>query len=153
MSEVTTSFTIQGDNEGYITFECPYCNSEFKLQAGEFQNDDEPFSDLFCPYCGLSKDKSSFYSEEILEKAKALATNYMIEQINKSFGKMQRSVNRSKGLIKMTFKPLEKVTIKEFKEKDTSEVEFECKACNHHVKVLYCAGAAKIFCPYCGVDL
>ena len=23
----------------------------------------------------------------------------------------------------------------------------------HHVKVLYCAGASKIFCPYCGVDI
>ncbi len=153
MSEVTMSFTIQGDNEGYVTFECPYCNSEFKLQAGEFQNDDELFSDLFCPYCGLSKDKTSFYSKEVLEKAKALATNYMIEELNKAFGKMKRSVNRSKDLIKMTFKPLNKVTVKELKEKDTAEVEFECKACHYHVKALYCAGASKIFCPYCGVDL
>lgn len=147
------SFTIQGDNEGYVTFECPYCDSEFKLHAGEFQNDDEPFSDLFCPYCGLSKDKTSFYSEEVLEKARALATNYMIEELNKALGKMKRSVNRSKGLIKMTFKPLKRVTVKELKEKDTSEVEFECNSCHHHVKALYCAGASKIFCPYCGVDL
>ena len=153
MSAETMSFTIQGDNEGYVTFECPYCDSEFKLQAGEFQNDDAPFIDLFCPYCGLSKEKNSFYSEEVIEKARALAANYMIEQLNKSFGKMQRSMNKSKGLIKMTFKPLKKVTEKELSEKDTSEVEFQCKACNRRVKALYCAGAAKIFCPYCGVDL
>jgi hypothetical protein len=29
------TITIQGDSEGYVTFECPYCDSEFKLQAGE----------------------------------------------------------------------------------------------------------------------
>ena len=24
---------IQGDSEGYVTFECPFCGSEFKLQT------------------------------------------------------------------------------------------------------------------------
>ena len=61
------SFTIQGDSEGYVTFECPYCGSEFKLQAGEFQNEDEPLEELFCPYCGLTKDKNSFLSKPICE--------------------------------------------------------------------------------------
>lgn len=42
---------IQGDSEGYVTFECPFCGSEFKLQAGEYQDDEHPFEDLFCPYC------------------------------------------------------------------------------------------------------
>ena len=55
MSTENFTITIQGDREGYVTFECPYCDSEFKLQAGEFQNDDEPFEELFCPYCGLAK--------------------------------------------------------------------------------------------------
>lgn len=68
-----------------------------------------------------------------------------MEELNKSFKKMQRSVNRSKGLIKMDFKPL--------KNKDTTETEFTCSCCGRRVKVLYCAGAAKIFCPYCGVDI
>lgn len=27
----TITFTIQGDSEGYVTFECPFCGSEFKL--------------------------------------------------------------------------------------------------------------------------
>ena len=53
------TITIQGDSEGYVTFECPYCDSEFKLQAGEYQNDDEPFEELFCPYCGLVKEKNA----------------------------------------------------------------------------------------------
>ena len=147
------SFTIQGDSEGYVTFECPYCGSEFKLQAGEFQNEDEPLEELFCPYCGLTKDKNSFLSKDVVEKAQALAYNSMVEELNKSFKKMQRSVNRSKGIIKMDFKPLKTVATKELKDKDTTETEFTCTCCERKVKVLYCAGAAKVFCPYCGVDI
>ncbi len=147
------SFTIQGDSEGYVTFECPFCGSEFKLQAGEYQNDDEPFEDLFCPYCGLTKEKNAFLSSDVIEKAQALAYNYAMEELNKAFGKMAKSVNKNKGLIKMTYKPLKKVETKDLKDKDTTETEFKCSCCNRQMKVLYCAGASKIFCSYCGVDL
>lgn len=150
---MTANITIQGDSEGYVTFECPFCGSEFKLQAGEYQYEDMPFLDLFCPYCGLTNEKDTFLSQDVIEQIEALASNYMIEELNKSFGKMARSINKGKSIIKMTFKPLKKVTVRELVEKDTTEVEFECEQCNHHVKVLYCAGASKIFCPYCGVDI
>lgn len=150
----TISFTIQGDSEGYVMFECPFCGSEFKLQADEYQNDDTPHEELFCPYCGITSVPSSFYSNEVIEKAKALATNYMIEQLNMNFKKMSNSINRSgKGIVKMTYKPMKKVNVKELIGKDTSEVEFNCTCCKLHTKVLYCAGASKIFCPYCGVDI
>lgn len=76
-----------GDSEGYVTFECPYCNSEFKLQAGEYQNDDEPFEELFCPYCGLAKEKNEFLSAEVIEQAQAIAYNYMVEELKKTFKK------------------------------------------------------------------
>lgn len=153
MSDTTISFEIQGDSEGYVTFECPYCGSEFKLQAGEYQSDDEPFEDLFCPYCGLTREKDAFLSQDVIEHIQALVENYAIEMLNKAFGDMSKSINRSKGLIKMEFKPLKKVETRELEDKDTSETEFKCNHCNHRVKALYCAGAAKIFCPYCGVDL
>lgn len=153
MNDTTLSFTIQGDSEGYVTFTCPYCHSDFKLQAGEFQNDEEPFNELFCPYCGLSKEISDFYSKDVIEKARELATNYMIEELNKSFGKLKRSVNRRNSIIKIEYKPLKKVNVRELKENDSQEVEFKCDMCHHHTKVLYGVGKAKIFCPYCGVDI
>lgn len=149
----TITFTIQGDSEGYVTFECPFCGSEFKLQAEEYQSDDKPVEELFCPYCGLSKEPDEFYSDEVNEKIEALINNYVAEMFNKSFGKMSRSINRSNGIIKMTYKPLKTVAVKELKDKDTVETEFKCTCCEHGVKVLYSAGAAKIFCPYCGVDI
>ena len=144
---------IQGDSEGYVTFECPFCGSEFKLQAGEYQDDEHPFEDLFCPYCGLTRYKNAFLSHEVIEQAQAMAYNYAVEELNKAFGKMAKSINRSKGIIKMKYRPLKKVATKELKDKDTSEVEFNCTCCNRPVKVLYCAGVSKIFCPYCGVDI
>lgn len=154
MSTVSFSFTIQGDSEGYVTFECPFCRSEFKLQAGEYQDEDIPVEDLFCPYCGLTRNKNNFLSREVIEQAQALAQNYMIEQLNKSFKKMSRSINSNgHGIVKMKYKPLKKVATKELKDKDTVETEFGCNCCERKVKVLYCAGASKIFCPYCGVDL
>ena len=115
MGNITLSFTVQGDSEGYVTFECPYCGSEFKLQAGEVQSDEEPVLELFCPYCGLAKEKSAFWSKDVRDKARALAENYMIEELNKAFGKMARSINRQKSIIKMTYKPLKKVYVKELK--------------------------------------
>ena len=60
LSTKNFTITIQGDSEGYVTFECPYCDSEFKLQAEEYQNDDNQFEDLIFPYCGLEKESYEF---------------------------------------------------------------------------------------------
>ena len=115
MSDTSFTITIQGDSEGFVTFECPFCNSEFKLQAGEYQDKDFPVEDLFCPYCGLTREKSAFLSNDIVEQAQTLAYNYMIEQLNSSFKKISRSINKSgHGVVKMTYKPLKKIGTKEF---------------------------------------
>ena len=153
MSDIQFEFTIQGDSDGYVTFACPYCSSEFKLNAGEFQNENEPLHELYCPYCGLSNIISNFYTDEVMENVQAIAMNYMIEKLNKTFGSMKSSLNKNGSVIKMSFKQLEKVYVKELKDKDTVETEFECVCCKHHVKVLYCSGISKIFCSYCGVDI
>lgn len=87
LSTKNFTITIQGDSEGYVTFECPYCDSEFKLQAEEYQNDDNQFEELFCPYCGLAKERNEFLSSEVIEQAEAIAYNYMIEELNKNLKK------------------------------------------------------------------
>lgn len=152
MSDVEMKFIIQGDSEGYIMFECPYCDSEFKLNAAEFESEENEFHELFCPYCGLAGDIQSFYADEVIEKAKEMATNYMIEELNKTFGNMSKSISQNK-YIKMTFKPLKKVNVRELSVIDSVEEAFKCNTCDNHVKVLYSAGVSKVYCPYCGVDL
>lgn len=152
MSEISFEIKIIGDSEGYVTFECPFCESEFKLCADEFQSDDKSFTELYCPYCGLVDCVNSFYTKDVVEQIKAIVSNYTIEQLNKTFGKMARNINNNK-FIKMKWKPLKKVTTKELKDKDTVEEIFECPVCSNHEKVLYCSGVSKIFCSYCGVDI
>ena len=68
------------------------------------------------------------------------------------------SILKDKGYLEKCFefektKGFDRITTKELKGKDTTETEFECACCNRHIKALYCAGIAKIFCPYCGVDI
>ncbi len=82
MSTRSFTITIQGDSEGYVTFECPFCNSEFKLQAAEYQNNDDPFEELFCPYCGLTKEKKEFLSSDVIEQARTIAYNHMVDELN-----------------------------------------------------------------------
>lgn len=152
MSDTVLSITIEGDSEGYVIFECPYCGTEFKLNAGEYQSDDFSFEDLFCPYCGLTNGKDSFISSDVIEQAKIISYNYMVESLNNSFKKMCKSTSK-KGLIKMEYRPLKKLDTKELTTTDSVESEFVCKSCEHKVKVLHYAGMSKIYCPYCGVDL
>ena len=152
MSEILFEIKIQGDCEGYVTFECPFCESEFKLRADEFQDDENTFTELYCPYCGLTDKINTFYTKDVIDQAEAIATNYMFEEINKAFGKMAKNLNRIK-YIKMEWRPLRKVGLKELKDKDTVEEIFECPVCAYHEKVFYCSGVSKIYCSYCGVDI
>lgn len=39
MEEIKFEMTIQPDSEVYVTFECPYCESQFKLSLEEYQNE------------------------------------------------------------------------------------------------------------------
>ncbi len=152
MNDVKLEFEIQGDSEGFVTFECSFCESEFKLRADEFQSDTNEYHELFCPYCGLVDNKTSFYSQDVVEHVKALATNYYIELLNNTFGNMAKGFKNNK-FISMEYSPLKKVSIKELKDRDTVEQAFECNKCINHFKVLYCNGISKVFCPYCGVDI
>lgn len=152
MSDVQFEIKIQGDSEGYITFECPFCGSEFKLKADEFQSEDNSFTELYCPYCGLVNEINTFYSKEVMEQARIIAENYMADKINEMFGKFERSVRNNK-FVKVEYKKLKKVNTKELKDKDTVEEVMKCSICKNHEKVLYCSGVSKVFCSYCGVDI
>jgi len=150
----TFAIDIPCDSGGYVRFECPYCHSEFKLLPDEFQPEGASTEELFCPYCGLVSGSSNFFTQDVVNLAETIAANYMIDELNSSFGAMANDINRSgNGLIKMTYKPLKKANTKELVENDTVETVFTCLCCGNHEKVLYCAGASKIFCAYCGVDI
>lgn len=152
MSEIIFKIKIEPDSDGYVSFECPFCEADFRLKGNEFQNDNPLYTKMYCPYCGLSDEPSKYYTKEVAEQIQAIAMNYMNEELNKAFGKMTKTINKT-GFLKMSYKPMKNLNIKELKTKDSVEEIFECKKCNNHVKVLSCVGKSKVFCSYCGNDI
>ena len=138
---------IEGDSDGFIFLQCPYCKSEFKLNIKEFE--ENRYDEFFCPYCGLKGKNTEFYTDEVKEQFENIIKNYMYDEINKTFGKISKDINRSK-VLKMKYKPLKKVNVSDIKTEDATEEQVECNQCKRHMKVLYCVGKSKTFCAYCG---
>ena len=67
MSEISFDITMEGDREGYVTFECPFCGSSFGLRADEVKNDEGTLDKIYCPYCGLNSDSDEFLPQEVIE--------------------------------------------------------------------------------------
>lgn len=150
MANIELKFEIQADDDGYVSYECPFCKSIFSLKASEVQSDDPIYNEMYCPYCGLNDSPNNFYTKEVIEQAQALAMNYMIGELNKSIQKMSQNKNK---FVKLTYKPLKNQAISELKTKKGTEEIFECKNCSHHVKVDYYLGKTKIYCAFCGIDI
>lgn len=146
------AFTIDGDSEGKILLECPFCKSEFKLRAGELQNEEETVSEIFCSYCGLNTHFNEFLTSDVKKQLEAILKNLVIDEINFSFNKSFKKMNRSKH-IKAEYKPIKKVNIPNIVITDSPEEEFNCNICGKHVSVIYNAGVSNIFCSFCGVDI
>jgi len=146
------SFEVPSDSDGYVTFECPFCQVAFKLRADEFQSDELICDELFCPYCGLTDNADNFYSKEVYDHMEALVENYMVEQLNNAFGGMAKSFNQIKN-VKADFTPLSERDVNVLTEQDTAETIFQCNICENHMKVDFYIGASKMYCAYCGVDL
>ena len=64
MGDMHLKISIPCDTDGYLAFECPFCETEFKLLGSDFQKEEQPFDDLFCPYCGLTDKRDSFFTKD-----------------------------------------------------------------------------------------
>lgn len=144
------SFEIEfeGDSEGYVTYECPFCDEQFKLVASEIQDEYVKLEELFCPYCGLVDSLDKFYSKEVVEYIQSFAAEWMMKAIHKNSGLIRGSKN-----IKVDFKKVTYTPIGQPIEIDSVEEVFVCKMCEKNEKVLCNIGFSKIFCAYCGGDL
>lgn len=145
MSEEIIKFNIPSDNDGFVSFNCPFCKEKFKLRVPDVESDDVIY--LFCPYCGLQDKPSKFISQEALEQAKILAINKMKSVLNDAFGDLERNTRNNKYV---TFKVNKKLDMED--EKTLFEIEdamelVNLKCCNKNVKTR----CLEIYCPYCGV--
>jgi uncharacterized Zn-finger protein len=148
MSDETIEFSIPADADGYVTFQCPYCDNTFKLHAGECQEDD--IMEFFCPYCGLVDEPSAFLNDEIMQLVTDKAKNFMIDMLN-DFGKELERSFRGNSIVQMKSSKIDKTGEKEVFEVDSEELIVKLDCCDRHLKVKYDVKESGVICPYCGV--
>ena len=137
------SFTLPSDNEGFIEYECPFCEEIFRLNKNFFQGEQKN-DELFCPLCGMKSNAQNFYTTECVEYMSQmqiyLAESYLDKQL-------KDVAKKSKGLMKYKNKNhLQEPEI--FDLHHEIETKYHCKKCEESFKTKM--GSNIIYCPYCG---
>jgi DNA-directed RNA polymerase subunit RPC12/RpoP len=149
MSDTSIPFSIPTDQDGFVTFQCIFCEDKFKLAASEIQQDE--IIQIFCPYCGLSHEPSYFLSDDVVEHAQILVMNHVQELLNGFGADLERQFRNDKNI---SFKATGKFESEEetlLFEKEEMELKvFEC--CNRSVKINLLRKQIGVYCPYCGVN-
>lgn len=148
MSYKTFQISIPADEDGYVSFQCPYCNQRFKLNVNEFQESE--VIDLYCPICGLANEVDCFYSNEIIEKALSIAENEAMNMIYDMFKGWERKTRGNKNFnVKAGRKP--NIPINEIYENIDELIVVKANCCKKHIKVKELDRLLGIYCSYCGV--
>lgn len=148
MGDVNFKISIPSDDEGYISFECPFCGDRFKLQIDEFRDMDK--TNLFCPICGLTNTINNFYSKDVIEKAMEVAEKYAVDLINKMLKDIERS-SRGNSFIKIKANEIKTERSKILYENIDELIIEETRCCNKHLKIKALDKFIGAYCPYCGV--
>ena len=146
MDEVDLSLEIIPDEEGFVSFECPFCNSDFMLKYDELGDENE----MFCPYCGLSSGVSDFYPQEVIEEAEKIVFNYATEELNKMVERFKKNNNK---YVKWSYKPMKKLTINNITCEKVEAKKNICPNCGKKYKALFSNEITILYCPYCGDNL
>jgi hypothetical protein len=149
MSDIKKKIEIPSDSDGFITLECPYCNSRFKLTVDFLE--ERPIIDLFCPCCGLKHDPSNFLlmREDVSEQVEIVAHNIVADLLNQFSANLQRNIN-SKSVKFKAGSPIPSEAEKSLWEREEME-DLTLKCCDVRVKVKYPQHDC-IYCPECGVN-
>ena len=148
MSYKTFQISIPADEDGYVKFKCPYCNEKFKLNASEIKDSD--VVNLYCPVCGLTNEVSSYYSDEVIEKAISIVENEAMNMIYDMFKGLERRTRSNKNCtVKAGKKP--SIPIKEIYENIDELIEVRLSCCNKRIKVRELDRLIGVYCVYCGV--
>lgn len=93
-SEFETSMSIPLDTGGFLRRECPTCEREFKVYAGDNDNDEEeaeaPPGGYFCPYCTIQAPPDHWWTKEQLEAARGVVAREFVapelERLGRTLG-------------------------------------------------------------------
>lgn len=145
-----TSFRIEVpcDNDGFVLLRCPRCGELFKLKPSDIEDDEVLY--IHCPSCGLASE--SFLTQDVIDLALAMSANWALEQISEEVNRINKSLQRQKGLI--TF---------EVKAETNEEPELPimpaiealvttiCVDCGREAKVSPLLAMSSYTCPFCGI--
>lgn len=145
MSEYIEKINLPCDDDGYTLFKCPHCKEKFRLNNNDLIEED--ITELFCPICGLSSNLNNFFTNEVINYAKGVASNMAIDIMNKELKKLERN---SKGFIKVS-KPIKRVPLPILHDNDDELVVVNFDCCDKTAKLLL-IDKHVAYCPYCGVN-
>lgn len=147
MSTESFSIEIPTDSDEYFRVCCPYCRNNFKISAPEFRETD--VINIFCPICGLVDELNSFFSDEVIKKALAIAQNYVEETIYQMFKNFERKTNGN-SFFKFDAGKKPVASEPELYELDDHLTIVHKKCCDSHFKVTELDKWLDPYCVYCG---
>lgn len=144
-TEKNLMFSLNTDEDGYISQECPACERRFKIKPGT--GSDKPIS--FCSYCGYEGRDCWWTKEQVDYLGKAV----LQKTIEPEFEKMAKEINRSskKGdfiSMRMDFKSSPRAVPPEELSEDWPKMLFEC--CGEKIK--HDQSQKALFCIICGKE-
>lgn len=138
--------SVPSDQEGFIARTCPWCRGAFKLRSSDWR--DQSWPAFICPCCGLSAPDQDFTPADVTDAARAIAENYMIEQINALFGGLARSLPRG-GPVRIEHRPIPERRVPVLRAiTDLAHVTLRC--CDREMKLPFAEAATLFYCPFCG---
>lgn len=145
-NEKTFKISIPSDEEGYVLLQCEYCGDFFKCTPGDIES--EEVLNIYCPQCGLVSD--NYITDDVMELAKAIATNYANDMINDFLKDMERKLASSGIKFKAGKKTKHEHECSIYSSVD-SLVEKRFCCCERSAKINPLLKMSASYCPFCGV--
>ncbi|WP_338749866.1 hypothetical protein [Bacillus sp. FJAT-52991] len=139
------SVAIRLDNNGLLRKECPFCEREFKIFYDQLA--EETRDKFYCPHCGLPAPFNTQYTKDQVQFIMDLTKNHVIDELNKSFGKMKK--RSSNSTLKINYKPMKKTDPRtQIELNDMEEIITSC--CKETIFLESPATWKAIYCHKCG---
>ena len=144
--KVTFKIAIPSDNEGFVLMQCENCGEYFKCTSHDIESDE--ILHIYCPSCGLISQ--SYFTENVIQLANAMITNYGQDTLYDFSMKMERQFSNNKFekykagcRPKKTYEPPIYSTIEDL-------VKYDYRCCNRSAKINPLLKMSVSFCPFCG---
>lgn len=145
LDEVIT-IEIPADEDGFVLFECPKCNEQFKVKPQDYEDDE--VVEIWCPSCGMTSE--SYLTEDVIELAKAKLLNAAMDELHKEFKKLERSTHGKDLGFKAGKKSKHKAEGRLEAKIDALEIiTLDC--CDREAKIPPLDLSSVYYCPFCGV--